>query len=185
MFGALKALFEIGLSKNPIKVSWEKVDSRTRIGYFTVDQLDVHYITLSRVLVAETPLLSVSFGRFVNGRQEIALSKKNKDQFLVLGTVLRAIKQEVDQMAAEPVVVFTAKADSDSPSDFEKRKSVYRHIAQIQHKKMGGCFGDFTIDGGHLFYICSKSISRIEILSLLKSEDALSIETIADIFKRK
>jgi hypothetical protein len=184
VFSMLKALFEIGLSKNPIQVAWEKLDDRTRIGYFTSDAIDVHYITLSRVEVGEIPLLSVSFGMFIGGKQQIGLTRKNKDQFLILGTVLRAIKEEINHLPVTPVVVFTAKADRDTPEGFEKRKSVYRHIAQVQHKKMGGSLGDFPIDDGHLFYVSSRAISRVEVLKALKSQEMLSLDTVVSLFKK-
>lgn len=180
MFKSLMALLEIGLSKNPIKVYWEKQDAFTRIGYFTPDGIDVQFITLSHQEIGSTPLLFVTFGGFVHGQRKLSLTGKNKGQFLILGTVLRAVEAEISN---DTIVIFTAKREFDSEEGYEHRKSFYSLIAQAQHKRLGGSLGEIDIEGGKLFYLSKRNVLKLEVLKMLKSQEMISMQTVKSLFK--
>jgi hypothetical protein len=181
MFKSLMSLLEIGLTRNPIKVYWEAEDAFTKIGYFTPDEINVQFITLSHQQIDDTPLLFVTFGSFVNGQRKLALTGKNRDQFLILGTVLQAVEAEVSK---DTVVLFSAKREFDSDEGYEHRKGFYSTIAQAQHKRLGGSMGELDIDGGRLFYISRRSVSKLEVLAMLKSQKMISMQTVKSLFRK-
>lgn len=181
-------LLEIGKGVDKVIVLWKRVDDKTEIGYFSPrnDPEGVYFVKVSKIpLKNEKLLLNFTFGHWDNGKENYDLTGKNKDQYIILGTIRREINKIFnEEYKNDPIALFTVKNKFDTPEGRKKREGIYNLIATWEAKEKKFTLERITTEFGVHFIISKQPISKLEIMKFLKDEDLLSLSTIKSLYKK-
>lgn len=188
MFDNIKMLLEIAFGKSAVATYWEHIDAFTSVGYFspTDDPKDVYFINVKHRNLGSLTALIFSFGFFVDGEEQLNLTKRNEHQFKIFATVIKEISLIVSKSAKENLVIlFSAKRENDSEEDYQSRISLYSLLAETQQKRIGFGLGRLETKEGKLFYLTNLDIPKIKVLKILSDADLLSLINIKQLFLKK